>query len=265
MTEKGLCVWPCGCLLWVFCVFRCSEQPSQHHPFSAAGLSSKDLQEAQFRQELQPLTVRRLHLTEHTLRTCTQTSNVHDQQQWRMCFSNAFTPKDWLIVNLWVVLWNIVSRNSKKKNVSRAVVSETWRSLLDKRWNIFKDQEMKSNFLLHKHFRRDCSFIVMLCNVMLILWVYRWPWAQWGGRWAGFGWHWCPPAQAGHPNAAERGSGTAASLGIHPGPPPLTGSSPSQKESKAHMFSGNVLMMMGGDKLVLTADVLTEEGMLNSG
>lgn len=47
-----------------------SKQPGHHHPLSAPGFPSEDLQEAQFRQELQPLPVRRLNLAEHTLRTC---------------------------------------------------------------------------------------------------------------------------------------------------------------------------------------------------
>lgn len=46
-----------------------SEQPPQHYTLSAPGFSSKDLKEAQLRQELQPLTVRRLHLTENSLGT----------------------------------------------------------------------------------------------------------------------------------------------------------------------------------------------------
>lgn len=70
-----VCVFVCLCVrdhvnayVSVLCVL-CSQQPSQHHPLSAPGFSPEDLQEAQFSQELQPLTVCRLHLTEHTLRT----------------------------------------------------------------------------------------------------------------------------------------------------------------------------------------------------
>lgn len=51
------------------CMCSCSEQPPKHHALSAPGFPSEDLKEAQFRQELQPLTVCGLHLAEHTLRT----------------------------------------------------------------------------------------------------------------------------------------------------------------------------------------------------
>lgn len=83
---KSFCVYKC-CIVWsylflevcvcltvcvcVYCirVCVCSEQPPQHHSLSAPGFSSEDLQEAQFCQELQSLTVCWLHLAEHTLRT----------------------------------------------------------------------------------------------------------------------------------------------------------------------------------------------------
>lgn len=58
----------CICVTtWVW-----SEEPPQHHSLSAPRFSSEDLQKAQLGQELQPLTVCWLHLTEHTLRTYTQ-------------------------------------------------------------------------------------------------------------------------------------------------------------------------------------------------
>lgn len=47
----------------------CSEQPAQHHTLSAPRFSSKDLKEAQLCQELQTLTVCRLHLAENSLGT----------------------------------------------------------------------------------------------------------------------------------------------------------------------------------------------------
>lgn len=64
----ALYVSACVCTV---CVCVCSEQPPQHHSLSAPGFSSEDLQEAQFCQELQSLTVCWLYLAEHTLRTYT--------------------------------------------------------------------------------------------------------------------------------------------------------------------------------------------------
>lgn len=65
--------------------------------------------------------------------------------------------------------------------------------------------------------------------------AYHWPLAQWGGRWAGCGWCWCPPARAGRPVATARESGRAASLGTRPDPPPSAESGPAQRRAEAQM------------------------------
>lgn len=72
-------------------VFVCSEQPPQHHSLSVPGFSSEDLQESQFGQELQPLTVCRLHLTEHTLRTFTHTYAHMVNYVCKLCHIVQFT------------------------------------------------------------------------------------------------------------------------------------------------------------------------------
>ena len=63
-----VCVCVCVCAYYCVCVCVLQE-PSQDHALSAAGLSSQDLQEAQLSEELHPLSVGGLDLTEHPLGT----------------------------------------------------------------------------------------------------------------------------------------------------------------------------------------------------
>lgn len=83
-----------------------------------------------------------------------------------------------------------------------------------------------------------CSFAVYQTSERNWMWplCYRWPWAQWEGRWAGFGRRWRPPARAARPVAAERGSGRGASPGTHPGPPPSVLPSPAQRTADTQII-----------------------------
>lgn len=72
VCEYLECLCVTMCVHMRVCVCSCLEQPPQYNTLSAPGFPSEDLKEAHFCQELQPLTVCRLHLAEHTLRTYTQ-------------------------------------------------------------------------------------------------------------------------------------------------------------------------------------------------